>query len=108
MGVGARITQLRLKRQQSLQQVADAVGVSKAHVWELEKGRTDNPSMALVTRLADHFGVSVAFLVGEDVDAPDADPKLQRMFRQAQKLDERERAILDTMMQSLIDSRSQR
>ncbi|MCJ2011940.1 helix-turn-helix domain-containing protein [Methylobacterium sp. J-076] len=108
MSVGARITKLRLERSQSLQQVADAVGVSKAHIWELEKGRTANPSMALVTRLADHFGVSVAFLVGEDVGAPDADPQLQRMFRQAQKLDDRERAILDSMMQTLLDSRSPR
>ena len=105
MGVGARITQLRLRKNQSLQEVADAVGVSKAHIWELEKGRTDNPSMALVTRLADHFGVSVAFLVGEDIEAPDADPQLQRMFRQAKVLDERERAILDSMMQSLLANR---
>ncbi len=108
MSVGVRITELRLKQSESLQQVADAVGVSKAHIWELEKGRTTNPSMALVTRLADHFGVSVAFLVGEDVGAADADPRLQRMFRQAQQLDERERAILDSMMQSLLESRSQR
>lgn len=108
MSVGVRITELRLKQSESLQQVADAVGVSKAHIWELEKGRTANPSMALVTRLADHFGVSVAFLVGEDVGAADADPRLQRMFRQAQQLDERERAILDSMMQSLLESRSPR
>ena len=65
MSLGARIAQLRLKRGESLQQVADAVGVSKAHIWELEKGRTDNPAMALVVRLADHFGVSVSFLVDE-------------------------------------------
>ncbi len=106
MGLGARITAIRLKKSQSLQQVADAVGVSKAHIWELEKGRTDNPSMALVTRLADHFGVSVAFLVGEDVDAPDADVELQRMFRQAKELDPREREILDSMMQSLLATRA--
>lgn len=105
MGLGARITQLRLKKSQSLQQVADAVGVSKAHIWELEKGRADNPSMALVTRLADHFGVSVSFLVGESAEASDADVELQRMFRQAQKLDDRERAILDQMMKSLLETR---
>jgi transcriptional regulator with XRE-family HTH domain len=82
-----------MSRRESLQQVADAVGVSKAHIWELEKGRTDNPSMALVTRLADHFNVSVSYLVSEDVDAPDADVELARMFRQAQGLDDRERRI---------------
>lgn len=105
MGLGARIAELRLGKKESLQQVGDAVGVSKAHIWELEKGRALNPSMALVERLADHFGVSVAFLVSEDVDAGDADPQLQRMFRQAQKLDDRERAILDDMMKSLLNSR---
>jgi hypothetical protein len=43
--------------------------------------------MGLVVRLADHFGVSVAFLVGEDLDAPDEDVELQQMFRQARTLD---------------------
>ena len=73
MGLGRRITELRLKKKESLQDVASAVEVSKAHIWELEKGHTDNPSMALVTRLADHFGVSVAMLVGEDAKAKDAE-----------------------------------
>ncbi len=62
-----------------------AVGISKAHIWELEKGRADNPSMRLVTRLAEHFGVSVAYLIGEDRAAPDADVELARMFRHAQE-----------------------
>ena len=106
MGIGARITRLRLASKESLQQVADAVGVSKAHIWELEKGRTDNPSMALVTRLADHFRVSVAFLVGEDREADDAEVDLQRMFRQAQQLDDRERKILDEMMRTLLNNRT--
>lgn len=105
MSMAVRIAKLRRQKGQSLQEVADAVGVSKAHIWELEKGRTDNPSMGLVTRLADHFGVTVAFLVGEDIESTDADVKLQQMFRQAHELDERERAILDTMMQSLLANR---
>ena len=106
MNLGRRLAQLRRKHGQSLQEVADAVGVSKAHIWELEKGRADNPSMALVTRLADHFKVTVAFLVGEDVESKDADRDLQRMFRQAKKLDDRERAILDSMMRTLLENRA--
>ena len=101
------IAALRLKKGESLQQVGDAVEVSKAHIWEMEKGRADNPSMALVKRLADHFGVTVAYLVGEDINAADADPDLQRMFRQAASLDPREREILDDMMQSLLKRRRQ-
>ena len=108
MGLGRRITDLRLKNNQSLQDVATAVDVSKAHIWELEKGRTNNPSMALVTRLADHFGVSVTMLVGEDMEAKDADPQLQRMFRQAKDLKPNERQMLDDMMQSLLRHRDQK
>jgi len=100
--LGVRMRRLRLAKGDSLQQVADAVGVSKAHVWELEKARTDNPSMQLLTKLANHFRVTVAHLVGEDVDAEDADPDLQRMFRQAQDLDPRDRESLDALLQSFL------
>ena len=108
MGLGRRITELRLKSGESLQQVADAVGVSKAHIWEIEKGRADNPSMGLVTRLADHFKVKVGYLAGEDVEADDADAKVAAMFRQASKLEATDLAILDDMMQSLLTRRGQR
>ena len=105
MRLGRRINQLRLAKGDSLQDVATAVGVSKAHIWELEKGRTDNPAMALVTRLADHFEVSVSYLIGEDLDAPDADDDLVRMFRQAQKLDPADRKTLDDLLQSFLRRR---
>jgi transcriptional regulator with XRE-family HTH domain len=92
MGLGVQITQLRLQKAESIQQVA-------------EKGRADNPSMSLVTRLADHFGVSVASLVGEDLLAGDADPAIARMFRQAGELEPEDLAFLDEMMQSLLRRR---
>lgn len=102
MRLGDRIHRLRLEKRESLQDVATAVGVSKAHIWELEKGRTDNPAMALVTRLADHFGVSVSYLVNEDLNAPGANDDLARMFRQAQELDPGDRKILDDLLQSFL------
>lgn len=108
MSIGTRINVLRLGRGESLQDVASAVGVSKAHIWELEKGRTDNPSMGLVTRLADHFGVSIRYLVDEDIEAPDADEALARMFRQARALDDHDREILDDMLQSFLKRRQER
>ena len=104
LALSARLTRLRLAKGESLQQVANAVGVSKAHIWELEKGRTDNPSMALVTRLADHFGLSLAALVGEDPKADDAG-QIGRMFRQAGELEADDLALLDDMMQTLLKRR---
>ncbi len=100
-----RLHQLRLGKNESLQDVASTVGVSKAHIWELEKGRAENPSMGLVTRLAEHFGVSVAYLIGEDPNAVDADVELARMFRQAKELDDGDRALLDQLLQGFLSRR---
>jgi transcriptional regulator with XRE-family HTH domain len=98
MSLAARISRLRLDKGESLQQVAAAVGVSKAHIWELEKGRADNPSMALVTRLADHFGRSVATLVGENPTASDSESNIGRMFRLAAELAPEDLALVDGMI----------
>jgi transcriptional regulator with XRE-family HTH domain len=105
MALAERMTRLRVGKEESLQDVATSVGVSKAHIWELEKGRADNPSMALVTRLSNHFGVSVAYMMGEDASADDADVELARMFRQAQELDDSDRALLDQLLQGFLNRR---
>ena len=65
MELGERLNSLRGKSGESLQQVADAVGISKAHIWEMEKGRSRNPSFELMQKLAAHFGVAVSVLTGE-------------------------------------------
>ena len=107
MGFGARIAELRRMRNQSLQEVADAVGVTRTHIWELEKSRTRNPSMSVIKGLADHFQVSIASLVGEDIEAADADQQLARMFRLAGDLKQEERAVLEDMIESFLRRKKQ-
>lgn len=108
MGFGARIAELRRSKKESLQEVADAVGVTKTHIWELEKGRAGNPSMSVIKGLADHFKVSIASLIGEDIDAGDADQQLAGMFRRAGDLDDEERGYLEDMIESFLRRRKQR
>lgn len=66
MPLAERLKKLRADEGQSLQQVADAVGVSKAHVSDLERGTTANPSLDLLKKLAAHFSVSVGFLIDDE------------------------------------------
>ena len=108
MGFATRIAELRRSRNESLQQVAEKVGVTKTHIWELERGRTANPSLTIIKGLADHFGVSIASLVEEDVDAADADQELARMFRQAKDLEEHDRKSVDDMIQSFLKRKRER
>jgi transcriptional regulator with XRE-family HTH domain len=108
MSLGARLTQLRLNAGESLQDVADAVGVSKAHIWEMEKGRTHNPSLTILTGLADHFKLSVGALIGEDPNAADADVSVARMFRRAKELHPDDLKVLDDVMDSLLRRRGEK
>lgn len=72
MSLATKLKELRQRKGQSLQQVADGVGVSKAHIWELEKGTSTNPGFELLTKLAAHFSVTIAYLADESVEPQEA------------------------------------
>ena len=108
MAFKTRLNQLRVANRLSLQQVADRVGISKAHVWNLEKGLAENPSMELVVKLADLFRVRVADLVGENPDAAGEDPEMVAMFRDLKGLGEDDREIIKGLMEQLKRRRDSR
>ena len=103
---GSRLKRLRMRRGQSLQQLADAVGVSKAHVWELETGKSGNPSTELLLRFARHFNVGIAYLIGEDPEAPGEDDRLVAMFRELKGLDPEDRRLVETIMREMRDRKA--
>ena len=73
MSLAETLRELRAEKKVSLQVVADAIGVSRPHIWELEKGKTKNPSLGLLKSLASYYGVSLDYLAGvkEDSEASD-------------------------------------
>jgi len=101
VALGARLKELRIRDRQSLKDVADSVGASKTHIWDLERGESRNPSMELLDKLASHFKVTVSYLVGEDPTAPGEDPELIAMYRELKGLTERDRATVRAVMDSL-------
>jgi transcriptional regulator with XRE-family HTH domain len=74
MSLASKLKQLRAKNGESLQKVADSVGVSKAHIWDMERGESANPSLELLKKIAEHFNVSVAFLADDLLTPEDAAP----------------------------------
>lgn len=110
MSFANRLNELRRRKGESLHELAEAIGVSKTHIWELEKGTAKNPSINLLKDLANHFKVSVATLVGEDLSASGTDEDLVRMFRQANEsdLDETEKMFLDDALQNLLKMKKAR
>lgn len=101
MALATKLKALRLKKSKSLQQVADAVGASKNHIWDLETGKSRNPSIDLLTKLAKALGVSVAELIGENPGAKDDDPQVVAMYRELKDLTPKDREAIQAMMDHL-------
>lgn len=101
MSFARRLHELRIANRLSLQDVADRVGISKAHVWNLEKGLSENPGVELVVKLADLFRVRVADLVGENPAAAGEEPAMVAMFRDLKKLDGRDRETIRVLMEQM-------
>jgi transcriptional regulator with XRE-family HTH domain len=97
--LAARLKQLRGKEKKSLQEIADAVGSSKAHIWDLETGKSKNPTMELLTKMAKHFKVSVSFLVGEDKGSEDEN--FQVMYRDYEGLSDRDKNAIKKLIDAL-------
>ncbi|WP_308515742.1 helix-turn-helix transcriptional regulator [Sphingomonas flavescens] len=101
MNFARKLSQLRIANRMSLQDVATAIGVSKAHVFNLEKGTTANPSMELVVKLATLFRVRVSDLVGDNPEGDDQPPEMVAMFRDLKSLDEADRETIQLLMQTM-------
>ncbi len=104
MDIGEKLFSLRQKSGESLQQVAEKVGVSKAHVWELEKGRSKNPSFELVGKLAAHYGVSIDVLTGQAAEPNKSDLQIERIHRGLNALSDRDRQIVEQMIKNMQQS----
>lgn len=98
MSLAARLKEKRLKAGLSLQELADAIGASKAHVWDLESGKSKNPSADLLLKLSETLKTTVGWLLGQEVE--EGEPA-GVMFRQLQELNADDRALI----QAIIDQR---
>lgn len=64
---GIRLRQFREAKGFTLQQVADAVGCSKAYVWELEMREGQRPTAERLNAIGKMLGVTVQDLLGEPI-----------------------------------------
>lgn len=91
---GSRLRRLREAKKLTLQQVADAVGCTKAYIWELEMKEGQRPSAERVYALAKVLGVTVEDLMEDQPrEVPAASPEDVQFFREYAGMtdDEKER-----------------
>ncbi|MCP4122532.1 MAG: helix-turn-helix transcriptional regulator [Bacteroidetes bacterium] len=101
MSIGAKIKEARAKKKLSLQAVADEIGVSKTHIWDLETGRSTNPSVELITKLASFYRLKIADLVGENPESETEDGEIVAMYRDLKVLEFEDRETIKLLMERL-------
>ena len=80
---GARLRRLREAKKLTLQQVADAVGCTKAYIWELEMKDGQRPSAERIQAIAKVLGVTMEDIMGEPIEqVPQASSEDVAFFRE--------------------------
>lgn len=77
--IAARMRELREARGLSLQDVAGRAGIAKSHVWQIEQGKSANPTIATTVGIARALGVSLDYLAGLSTAQPDLHPEALRI-----------------------------
>ena len=85
MSIGTRLAEIREHAGFSQSALAREVGTSQSAISQIEAGER-NPSYEMLRQISDALGVSVAHLVGADVDT--LTPEEQIHFRQYRSLPE--------------------
>lgn len=97
---GIRLRQFREAKELTLQQVADAVGCTKAYVWELEMREGQRPTAERLNAIAKTLGVTIQDLLGEPVaDIQTPSPTDVAFFRQYAGMSEEEKERYRQAMQ---------
>jgi transcriptional regulator with XRE-family HTH domain len=70
--LGQRLRRIRKQHELSLFKVASGTTIHDHYLQQLESGKSKNPGLHHLTKLADFFGVSIDELVGHKINK---DPK---------------------------------
>lgn len=105
MAISDRLKELRSRKGQSLQQVADAIGASKAHIWELESNNAKNPSLNLLRSLAEHFDTSIAYLIDDQEEAEPALEFYRRNLATLNNLEDDQFEVIEQLLNIIAKSK---
>ena len=99
MSFSSKLKELRLQKGLSLQDAANLIGISKTHFWDLETGKSKNPSYDLLEKISDKFGISISSLVNEDIEA-NGNEELKVLFRQMNNLEQSDLDVIKLIVES--------
>lgn len=98
---GEKLRWVRTNRNKTLEELATAIGSSKAYVWQLENKRNAKPSAELLLKIANYLGESPDFFLDDRVDKHSESQLEDAFFRKFQNLSEEDKRYINRMVLGL-------
>jgi transcriptional regulator with XRE-family HTH domain len=100
---GEKLRKARTARKATLEDLAEAIGSSKAYVWQLENKKNAKPSAELLLKIANFLGIAPDFLLDDSRDEQSEAQLDDALFRSFQRLSENDKRIIHRLMSNLDD-----
>ena len=98
---GEKLRWVRVDRNKTLEELATAIGSSKAYVWQLENKKNAKPSAELLLKIANYLGESPDFFLDDKVDEHSERQLEDAFFRKFQNLSEEDKRYINRMILGL-------
>lgn len=83
--VGSRIKRLRILKGYSINELSEKAGVAKSYLSYIERGIQKNPSLQVLSKLANTLDTSVEELLGQESDIEKIDAEWIELIQEAIK-----------------------
>lgn len=78
--LGQKIKRLRKSKHLSLDKLAQLTKTSKSYLWEIEEGRTTNPSSTKLSCIAIHLDTTIGVLLGQEKESIISQEQLKKQY----------------------------
>lgn len=101
---GEKLRKARIARKATLEELAEAIGSSKAYVWQLENKKSAKPTADLLLKIANFLGAAPDFLLDDSQEEQNESQLEDAFFRKFQRLSESDKRYIDRIMTGLDDN----
>ena len=98
---GEKLRKARTGRKKTLEELATAVGSSKAYVWQLENKKNAKPSAELLLRIANFLGESPDFFLDDQADEHSENHLEDAFFRKYKNLSDEDKRYIARIVSGL-------
>lgn len=98
---GEKLRKVRTDRKMTLEELADAIGSSKAYVWQLENKKNAKPSAELLLKISNFLGESPDFFLDDEVSERSERQLEDAFFRKFKNLSDEDKRYIDRLVSGL-------